>query len=119
MDTTEPEITFSDDEWRTKLTPAQYEVLRDGAVVIRWRTDEESILVLAANLADLPGHVPVRHLAHEGHGPRIAHAISQDQRRAGTIRFLQNLSVYAGFQNIGRDERVAGAVISSAIYCCS
>jgi malto-oligosyltrehalose trehalohydrolase len=32
----------------------QYEVLRDGAVVIRWRTDEQSILVLAANLADTP-----------------------------------------------------------------
>src|ERR1700749_5120533 len=31
MDTTDPEITFSDDEWRAKLTPDQYEVLREHA----------------------------------------------------------------------------------------
>ena len=31
MDTTDPEITFSEDEWRAKLTPAQYEVLREHA----------------------------------------------------------------------------------------
>jgi malto-oligosyltrehalose trehalohydrolase len=32
----------------------RYEVLGDGAVVVRWRLGEDGVLVLAANLADLP-----------------------------------------------------------------